>query len=44
MNIIGEDSKNAKIIKKFQPEVGAMAFKIGFLLVPDMPHKRAVVF
>ena len=44
MNIIGEDSKNAKIIKKYQPEVGALAFKIGFLLGPGMPHKRAGLF
>ena len=29
MNIMYEDSKNAKIIKIFQPEVGQRAFKLG---------------
>ena len=29
--IIYEDSKNVKIIKIFQPEVGQMAFKLGYI-------------
>ena len=38
MNIIYEDSKNVKIIKIFQPEVGQLAFKVRRLSYLERPR------